>query len=106
MHKSSHRGGLFAGSIALTVFFGLATARADYRLERVGSGFTQPTYISQAPGDSDNIYILERRAVSTSTKLGRVLKFNLATRTSTTLLDFGTKNVVGDAAVASMAFSP
>jgi len=73
----------------LLVILILCAARgacAQYRIERIASGLNQPSSVAFAPGDNSTMYILER-AQNNNVNLGKVLKYDIATRTKTTILD-------------------
>jgi hypothetical protein len=77
----------------------LCTARgsfAEYRIERIASGLNQPTSVAFAPGDNNTMYILERTQ-NNNVNMGKVLKYDIATRTKTTILDLGSRAVGGGA---------
>lgn len=61
--------------------------------------FSQPMGTATAPGESDTIYVLERR--------GRVIRFHIPTRQKTTFLDIATRvNTSGEGGLLGLAFHP
>src|SRR6187397_2969618 len=56
---------------------------AEYRIERIASGLNQPSSVAFAPGDNNTMYILER-SQNDNVNLGKVLKYEIPTRTKTT----------------------
>ena len=87
----------------------------DYVVERVASGLAQPTYMTQAPGDPSNIIYYSARisAVSgtgggfgTINSMGAIYRYDMNTRTSTKVLDLGTRQLTGDEGLVGFAFSP
>src|SRR6478672_1112685 len=65
---------------------------AEYRIERIASGLNQPSSVAFAPGDNNTMYILERTQ-NNNVNMGKVLKFDIATPTKTTILDLGSRAV-------------
>ncbi|QDV78713.1 PQQ-dependent sugar dehydrogenase [Botrimarina mediterranea] len=90
----------------LTLALVVCAGRLDaaYTVERVVSGLNQPTYMTQAPGDNNHLYIVERTEPGGSS-LGRVLAYNQLTKTSTTFLDLA-GTVQADGGLLSMTFHP
>src|SRR5690348_7171587 len=79
----------FTGSAGLHVAWLLCVARcsfAEYRIERIASGLNQPSSAAFAPGDNNAMYIVERTQ-NDNANLGKVLKYDIATRTKATILD-------------------
>jgi hypothetical protein len=70
----------------------------------VASGLNQPTFVAHAPGDDQSLYIVERQGPTGAA--GRILKHDLASRTSDVFLDFAGNSFTGDGGVLSMAFHP
>src|SRR5262245_32253685 len=75
-------------------------ARADVRLERIATGLTSPTFVTQAPGDNNSLYIVQRNFT--------VVKYDLTTRASSTILNLSGSRFTqtGDAGAVGLAFSP
>jgi hypothetical protein len=78
-------------------------ARADYEVRRIATGLNQPTYVTQAPGDNTNLYIVERAAPDGS--LGGIIRYDPVTRTRTTFLDLP-GSLVQDGGAFVLAFHP
>src|SRR5215467_5938224 len=81
---------------------------AEYRIERIASGLNQPSSIVFAPGDNNTMYILERTQ-NNNVNMGKVLKYDIATRTKTTILDLSSRMVGGadsDLGAMCLAFHP
>ncbi len=95
-----------AFGLATLVTLGLlaAAVRAEFRVERVVGGLNQPTYVTQAPGDSSSLYIVERQGPNFDA--GRILKYDFASRTSNVFLDFAGNDFTADGGVLAMAFHP
>ena len=76
---------------------------AQYYVERLNSNFTQPIYLTQPPGDNDNVFVVERG--DSSSNLGQILVHNLATGSNSLFLD-----VIGgffqDAGLVGLTFHP
>lgn len=62
--------------------------RAEYKVERVVAGLNQPISMTQAPGDSNSIYIVER--ADSGNTLGKIRNYNTQTGTFSTFLDLST----------------
>ncbi len=78
-------------------------AQAQYNVERVVGGLNQPMFVTQAPGDSSSLYIVERN--DGSGQLGRIRNYNLQTQTFSTFLDLS-GTIVSDGGLLSMTFHP
>lgn len=79
------------------------TAWADYQVRRVASGLNQPTYVTQAPGDDTNLYIVERAGPGGT--LGGIIRYNPATGARSTFLDLS-GTLIQDGGVFVAAFHP
>jgi glucose/arabinose dehydrogenase len=82
-----------------------------YALERLATGLQQPTFVTQAPGDSNNLYFVERTSVvagNPKAGLGKIWKFDLTTKTKSLFIDFqpGSNAVSNDSGLLCMAFHP
>jgi hypothetical protein len=101
----------FTRSASLLAALVLCAARgsfAEYRIERIASGLNQPSSVAFAPGDNNTMYILER-SQNDNVNLGKVLKYDIATRTKTTILDLGSRALGGtgsDLGAMCLAFHP
>src|SRR3954447_13289849 len=81
---------------------------ADYRIERIASGLNQPSSVAFAPGDNNTMYIVER-SQNNNVNMGKVLKYDIATRTKSTILDLGGRLVGGadsDLGAMCLVFHP
>src|SRR4051812_23399844 len=101
----------FTRTVGLLAALVLCAARgsfAEYRIERIASGLNQPSSVAFAPGDNNTMYILER-SQNDNANLGKVLKYDIATRTRTTILDLGSRPLGGtgsDLGAMCLAFHP
>jgi hypothetical protein len=93
---------------------GPATA-VNYRVERIASGLAQPTFVSQAPGDPENIIYYSTRITAANgtgggfsavKQMGGIFRYDLNTRTSTKVMDLAHRPLVGDEGLVGFAFSP
>src|SRR4051812_12113249 len=87
----------FTRTVSLLAALVLCAARgsfAEYRIERIASGLNQPSSVAFAPGDNNTMYILER-SQNDNANLGKVLKYDIATRTRTTILDLSSRPLGG-----------
>jgi glucose/arabinose dehydrogenase len=84
----------------------------EYRIERIASGLSQPTYVTQAPGDPANIlYFTERTSntqpgFDTVNQMGKVWRYDVNTRARTLVLDLSDRLVTEDAGLQTIAFGP
>src|SRR5262245_30779845 len=67
---------------------------AEYRIERIAAGLNQPSSMAFAPGDNSAMYIVERTQ-NNNVNMGKVLKYDIATRTKSTILDLRSRAVGG-----------
>jgi glucose/arabinose dehydrogenase len=88
------------------------TLAQDFRLERIASGLNQPTFVTQAPGDDPNVlYYIERTVSPNATfgansAMGKVSRYDVATRTATTVLDLSARSLTQDGGLLGIAFHP
>jgi hypothetical protein len=90
-----------AASCVFAVFNG--SARGAYTVERIVGGLNQPMYVTQAPGESTSLYIVER--ADAGNQLGRIRKYNLQTQAITTFLDVS-GSIIADGGLLSATFHP
>lgn len=100
---------------AVTLSVALCSGRSfarNYRIERIASGLNQPTYVTQAPNDpADILYFTERTrdanpGFGASNVMGRVWRYDVATRSKTLVLDLSSRNVTQDTGLQTIAFHP
>jgi hypothetical protein len=90
----------------------LSAHAQTYRLERIAAGLNQPTFVTQAPGDPENILYFTERTSNTIggfnaiNQMGKVWRYDTTTRTKTLVLDLSTRQVTQDTGVQTIAFSP
>jgi hypothetical protein len=97
-----------AGVLAAVVFCAARPSFAEYQIQRIASGLNQPSSAAFAPGDNNTMYILERTQ-NNNVNMGKVLKYDIATRTKTTVLDLVSRNVGGgdsDLGATCLVFHP
>src|SRR3954454_16834748 len=97
-----------AGLLAAFVLCAARGSFAEYRIERVASGLNQPSSVAFAPGDNNTMYIVER-SQNNNVNMGKVLKYDIATRTKSTILDLGGRLVGGadsDLGAMCLVFHP
>jgi glucose/arabinose dehydrogenase len=83
------------------------SARAQYHLERISAVINQPNYITQAPGDPTNIiYFTTRMNATNSSRMGRICRYDVATRASTPVLDLSSRSICCDDGLQCIAFHP
>ncbi|HEY4233499.1 MAG TPA: PQQ-dependent sugar dehydrogenase, partial [Lacipirellulaceae bacterium] len=78
---------------------------ADYTIKKIVGGLNQPTLATFAPGDDNDIYAAELKEGANVSNLGRIVKYDQATQTKTTVVDVG-GSVSGDGGIVGMAFHP
>jgi hypothetical protein len=109
------RGIRFASVVGIFGATGLSGPLAlaqDYRIERIASGLSQPTYVTQAPGDPANILYFTERTSNTIAgfgpvnDMGKVWRYDVNTRQKTLVLDLSTREVINDDGLQTIAFSP
>jgi hypothetical protein len=79
-------------------------APVDYEVRRIVTGLNQPTFVTQAPGDDRNLYIVERSGADGGT-LGDIIRYDSVTRTKSTFLDLPGE-LVQDGGAFVLAFHP
>jgi hypothetical protein len=104
----------FAAVTIVSVGMAQCSAFAGYHLERITPVLNQPTYLTQAPGDSTNILYYTTRISSTTSgfspnppnTMGKVWRYDLNTRASTSVLDLSARRVFNDDGLQTVAFHP
>ena len=96
-------------ALVLIAAFGFPSAlhAIDFGIERVATGLDHPVYVTQAPGETDVLHVLEQRLDDTTT--GRVSTIDLTTGTRQTLVTIdGLDARAGfdDGGLHTMAFHP
>ena len=108
MSRTTFRKGMIALACAAVpcAIYGPA-ARADYTVDRVATGLNQPTYVTQAPGDDRNLYVVERVGVPVNNKntLGGIVRYDPVTQTKTPFLQLAGA-ADQDGGVQAMTFHP
>lgn len=97
------RKNLMRAGVACLMLTAASQSRADYKVERVVAGLNQPISMTQAPGDSNSIYIVERADAGNT--LGKIRNYNLQTGAFSTFLDL-TGAINSDGGLLSMRFHP
>src|SRR5262245_58350152 len=97
------RKNLMRAGAACLLLAAASQLRAEYKVERVVAGLNQPISMTQAPGDSNSIYIVER--ADTGNTLGKIRNYNLQTGAFSTFLDL-TGTINSDGGLLSMTFHP
>lgn len=87
----------------LLMVLAAGSARGNYTVERVVGGLNQPVYVTQAPGDFGNLFIVER--TDPGAQLGKIRRFDLTNGQLSNFLDV-TGTVVDDGGLISMTFHP
>jgi glucose/arabinose dehydrogenase len=92
----------------LALFVCLSNAYGAFRIVPIKTGLNQPTHVAQAPGDTSSVYIMERITPGSPTTMGRILKHDLATGTSSTFFNFSNvgTGISQDSGLLTMAFHP
>lgn len=87
----------------LAVVLSPVPALAQFTVERVVGDLNQPVYMTQAPGDNNSLYIVER--ADPGNAVGRILKYDQQTDVKSTFLDL-TGSINADGGALSLAFHP
>lgn len=101
-----------AAAFLLAAVLATSSDAQSYRIERIASGLSQPTFVTQAPGDPVNIlYFTERTSntipgFSTLNQMGKVWRYDVATRTKQLVLDLSNRQVTQDTGLHTIAFHP
>ena len=103
MSRTTFRTGNLALACAAACAVGSPAARADFTVDRVATGLNQPTYVTQAPGDDRNLYVVQR--LGTGGTLGDIQRYDPVTQTSSLFLNIG-GNAVQDGGLQAMTFHP
>lgn len=84
----------------------------DFRIERIASGLSQPTYVTQAPGDPSNVLYFTERTSNTQpgfgaiNQMGKVWRYDVNTRQKTVVLDMSHRLITQDEGLQTIAFGP
>lgn len=103
MRRAIRSGERLALAICSVACVAVGAAHGAYTVQRVVGGLNQPIYMTQAPGDSSSLYIVER--ADPNNQLGKIRKFDLQSQTFTTFLDLS-GSITSDGGVLSMTFHP
>jgi len=98
-----NRFALRAAFASICVFAVQPTAEAQYTVTQILDGLNQPIYITQAPGDDDSLYIVERSV--NGGDVGRVLRHDPTTGINTTFVDLP-GDVISDGGALNLTFHP
>jgi hypothetical protein len=103
---------ILISSVALPASRAFAATPTDYKIERLVTDVQQPTHLVFAPGDNNTMYWVERTTAvgaNPKAKLGRIVKYDLTTNTSSTFLDFSGNSpgsIPNDAGSLALTFHP
>jgi hypothetical protein len=86
------------------VFLAAPVFAQIYTVERIAGDYNQPVYLTQAPGDDNSLFIIERVNAGTN-NIGRIVKLDQQAGTTTTFLDLGGP-AAGLGGAIGMAFHP
>lgn len=75
----------------------------QFTIERVVGDLNQPIYMTQAPGDDNSLYIVER--ADPGNAVGRILQYDQVTNAKSTFLDLE-GSIASDGGALSLAFHP
>src|ERR1041385_477266 len=103
------RGGLVpALALVFVVISPRAVSAAGFRLLRLTDNLTFPSCLTQAPGDTNSLYIVENVVTnSPNNKSGRILRHDLSTGSNTVFLDLSaTPGANNNNGLHQLAFHP
>lgn len=80
-----------------------ADVGAQYTVTQILDGLNQPIYITQAPGDDNSLYIVERSV--NGNDVGRILRHNPTTGINTTFVDLP-GSLISDGGALNLTFHP
>jgi hypothetical protein len=86
----------------------------DFTIQKVvgnntpsGVTLNQPTFVTFAPGDDNDLYIAELKSPTNVNNLGRIVRYNRATQIKSTVIDLTSVSAnKGDAGIVGIAFHP
>src|SRR5262245_20556831 len=82
------------------------TAAQDFKINKIVGSLNQPTFVTFAPGDDNDLYIAELKSTSSTSNMGRIVRYNRLTQTKSTVIDLNSPTPVttgGDGGVVGMA---
>ncbi len=100
IRRSAWTGLVFGVAMAVSA---IHVAQGAYTVERIVNGLNQPMSLTQAPGENNSLYIVERN--DGGNQLGRIRRYNLQNQTFTTFLDV-TGGITSDGGLLGMTFHP
>src|SRR5204862_344292 len=97
------------GSIRLLVTAALAVCSThasaqDFTIQKVvgnmnGVTLNQPTFVTFAPGDDNDLYIAELKSPTSTGNMGRIVRYNRTTQTKSTVIDLTSIATGGDGGI-------
>lgn len=96
----------------VSIACGPLPATAAYHLERITAVMHQPTYLTQAPGDPDDIVYYTTRTstddggFNVDNDMGKVWRYDLQTRLATEILSLESFEITQDDGLHAIAFHP
>lgn len=91
-----------------------SSSAQDFTIQKVvgnntpnGVTLNQPTFVTFAPGDDNDLYIAELKSPTNVNNLGRIVRYNRLTQTKSTVIDLTAVSASkGDAGIVGIAFHP
>ena len=78
----------------------------DFTINKIVGNLNQPTFVTFAPGDDNDLYIAELRSGSNVNNLGRIVRYDRSTQTNSTVIDLSSLGTLDDGGLVGMAFHP
>jgi glucose/arabinose dehydrogenase len=83
------------------------TYALDFTINKVVGSLNQPTFVTFAPGDDNDLYIAELKSGTNVSNLGKIIRYNRVTQTKSTVIDLTSISAnKGDAGIVGIAFHP
>ena len=108
MSRTTFRTGMIVAACApCAALLFAADARAAFTVDQVASGLNQPTFVTQAPGDDRDLFVVERvgTPVNGNNTLGGIVRYDPVTQVKTPFLQLGGA-AQQDGGVQAMTFHP
>jgi hypothetical protein len=92
--------------VAALVLASAETRAQDFSINKVIGSLNQPTFVTFAPGDDNDLYIAELRSGANVNDLGDIVRYNRVTQAKSTVIDFSSIATKNDGGGGGIAFHP